>query len=108
MPYTQTFRHVLVANEGFGLFIGETDAPDEEIIRDKAVRLRNCRHVARWYGMTGGITSLAQHGPCGRRVNESRIGAPCPSALITKVQNVFDLSEEAVIGFARIAAGRGE
>lgn len=99
-----TFRPVLVANEGYGLYIGETDAPDEEILREKAVRLRNCRHVARWFGRTGGITSLAQHGPCGRRVSESLIGAPCPSALLTKVMNVFDLSPEAVEAFARVEA----
>lgn len=28
-------------------------------------KVRECRHVARWYGKTGGITSLAAHGLCG-------------------------------------------
>ena len=98
------YHPVLVGNSGGGLYIGDTDQCDEEIIATKAIRLHNCRHVARWYGRTGGITSLAQHGPCGPRVGESRVGAPCPSALITGVVNVFNLSPEAARNFAAIEA----
>lgn len=92
---------VLVGNQSYGLYIGETSATDAEIITSKAVRLVNCRHVCQWFGKTGGITSLAAFGPCGPRVGESRIGAPC-HALVTGVVNVLDLSSEAVAAFAAI------
>lgn len=97
---TQT-RHVLVGNQSYGLYIGETDATDQEIVASRSVRLRNCRHVAKWYGRTGGVTSLAAHGPCGPRANDSRVGAPA-DALLTGVVNVFDLSPEAIAAFAAI------
>ncbi len=97
------FRAVLVGNQSYGLYIGETEASDAEIVASKSVRLANCRHVCQWYGKTGGVTSLAAHGPCGSRKNESRIGAPC-NALITGVVNVLDLSPEAVANFASIVA----
>ncbi len=93
--------HVLVGNSNHGLYIGETDATDEEILATKSVRLHNCRHVARWFGMTGGITSLAAHGPCGPRKMESLVGAPC-RALITNVVNVFRLSHTAQTAFEDI------
>lgn len=96
-------RHVLVGNQSYGLYIGETDASDADIIASKAVRLTNCRHVSRWYGKTGGITSLAAHGPCGSQEKDSRIGAPC-NALVTGVVNVLDLTPEAVANFAKIEA----
>lgn len=94
-------RWVLCGNSSYGLYIGRTDATDAAIVASKSVRLANCRHVARWYGKTGGITSLAQHGPCGPSVGDSRIGAPC-SALLTGVVNVYDLSPEAVAAFAAV------
>ena len=95
-------RAVLVANERYGLYIGETAATDAEITAAKSVRLANCRHVCQWYGKTGGITSLAAHGPCGQRAQESRVGAPCTAALVTGVVNVFDLTAEAIAAFASI------
>jgi hypothetical protein len=95
-------RAVLVANERYGLYIGETAATDEEITSSRSVRLANCRHVCQWYGKTGGITSLAAHGPCGPRAQESRVGAPAKAALVTGVVNVFDLSAEAIAAFASI------
>ena len=94
-------RHVLVGNQSYGLYIGQTDATDQEIVSSRSVRLRQCRHVAKWFGRTGGITSLAAHGPCGPRAKESRVGAPA-DALLTGIVNVFDLSPEAVIAFAAI------
>lgn len=97
-------RMVLVGNEKYGLYIGKTAMPDAEILKARSVRLTDCRHVSQWYGKTGGITSLAAHGPCGARAKESRIGAPAPSALLTGVVNVFDLSPEAVAAFAAIVA----
>lgn len=95
-------RMVLVGNQSYGLYIGLTDASDASILESKSVRLEDCRHVARWFGKTGGITSLAAFGPCGRQAKESRIGAPV-NALISGVVNVFDLSPEAVAAFAAIA-----
>jgi hypothetical protein len=96
-------RSVLVGNQSYGLYIGETDATDVDIIKSKAVRLMNCRHVARWYGKTGGVTSLAAHGPCGPQAKDSRVGAPC-NALVTGVVNVLDLTDEAIANFAKIEA----
>jgi hypothetical protein len=94
-------RWVLVGNKSYGLYIGQTNAKDADIIKGASVRLDNCRHVAQWYGKTGGITSLAAHGPCGPKKGESYIGAPC-SALLTGIVNVFELSPEAVAAFASI------
>ncbi len=95
-------RTVVVGNERYGLYFGETDATDQEVAETKSVRLDNCRHIAHWRGKTGGITSLAAFGPCGRNAKESRIAAPAPSALITGVVNVFDCTDEAIAAFARI------
>lgn len=94
-------RFVIVGNQSYGLYYGETDATDESIVETKSVRLENCRHIAKWYGRTGGITSLAAHGPCGPNAKNSRIGAPV-SSLLTGVVNVYDCSAEAVAAFARI------
>ncbi len=104
MAARSKMRAVLVGNGSYGLYVGETDASDKKILADRAVRLANCRHVRYWYGRKGGITSLAAHGPCGPRQQESRIGAPCPSALIADVRTVFDLSPEAVANFAAVVA----
>jgi hypothetical protein len=94
-------RWVLIGNKSYGLYIGKTNATDAEIIASGTVRLEGCRHVAQWYGKTGGITSLAAHGPCGSREGESRVGAPC-NALLSGVVNVFDLSPEAIEAFASV------
>lgn len=99
-------RAVLVGNSSYGLYIGLTDATDAQILESKSVRLTQCRHVCRWYGKTGGITSLAAHGPCGPRKAESRVGAPC-SGLVTGVVNVFDLTAEAIIAFESIQPSDG-
>lgn len=95
-------RAVLVGNEKYGLYIGYTTAADETVLKKRAIRLRDCRHVYYWVGKTGGVTSLAKHGPCGPNALSSRVGAPCDSALLTGVVNVFDLSPEAVDNFAKI------
>ena len=94
-------RWVLVGNEKYGLYIGQTADGDAEIIESRAVRLEDCRHVAEWFGEKGGITSLAAHGPCGPRAKESLVGAPC-GALVTGVANVFDLSPEAIAAFEAV------
>jgi hypothetical protein len=101
-------RAVLVANKSYGLYIGETIATNEEIQETRgedgtmSLAVTDVRHVARWFGKTGGITSLAMFGPCGSRAKESRVGAASPSALLGGIVNVFDLSKEAVAAFAAI------
>ena len=102
-----TQRFVIVGNEKYGLYFGKTDASDAEIVASKSVRLEDCRHICQWFGKTGGITSLAAHGPCGKRAKESRIGSPAPSSLLTGVVNVYDCTAEAVKAFDRIEASDG-
>ena len=103
-------RAVLVANKSYGLYIGETTATDADLQETRgedgtmALTVTDCRHVARWFGKKGGITSLAMFGPCGTRVKESLVGAACPSSLLSGVVNVFELSKEAVAAFAAIEA----
>jgi hypothetical protein len=81
----------IIANSNYGLYFGEVLNHD---VKEKTVSVKNCRHIARWYGGTGGITSLAAWGPKG----ESRIGAPC-DALLTSVVNLFECTDEAVKAF---------
>lgn len=100
-------RHVIVGNQSYGLYFGETDATDSEIAETKSVRLENCRHICHWRGKTGGITSLAAFGPCGPNVRQSRIGAPAPSSLLMGIVNVIDCSDEAVKAFAQIEVSDG-
>lgn len=94
-------RAVLVGNSSYGLYIGLTSETDVNIAKRGFVVLDECRHVARWHGKTGGITSLAAHGPCGPQVKESRVGAPC-KALLTHIVNVFYLTPEAIAAFVEI------
>ena len=97
-------RYVIVGNQSYGLYYGEIEASDADILASKSVRMYNCRHISRWYGKTGGITSLAASGPCGSSVNDSRIGAPAPSALLSGVVNVLDCTAEAIENFAKVQA----
>ncbi len=53
------------------------------------------RHIPRWYGKTGGITSLAVHGLCGPEADKSRIGAPAARATLSGIVNVFECTAEA-------------
>lgn len=99
-------RYCIVGNEGYGLYVGWVEATDAEILAAKAVRLYEARHVRYWYGGTGGITSLAAWGPCGPRAKESRIGAPCPSSLLTEVRAIHECTPEARAAFDAIAATR--
>lgn len=95
-------RFVIVGNKSYGLYYGETDATDASVVETESIRLTNCRHIAQWYGKTGGITSLAAHGPCGPNVSKCRIGAPAPSNLLLGVVNVIDCTSEAIANFSRI------
>lgn len=81
----------ILANKSYGLYYGEVVNFNA---REGVAVVKNCRHVCRWFGRTGGITSLAAHGLCGSRASESRIGAPC-DATLTGIVNVFTCSPEA-------------
>lgn len=86
-------QYAILANQSYGLYAGVVESFDP-ITRVAVVR--ECRHVARWYGQTGGITSLAARGLCGPNAAKSRIGAPTPEpATLTGIVNVFPCSPEA-------------
>lgn len=84
-------QYAILANEKYGLYAGFVESYDP---LTRVAVVRECRHVARWYGKTGGITSLAAHGLCGPQAHESRIGAPA-QATLTGIVNVFTCSTEA-------------
>jgi hypothetical protein len=87
----------ILANKSYGLYFGEVLSFDAA---NGVAAVKDCCHVCRWFGRTGGITSLAAYGICGPRMGESRIGAPTtqPSTL-TGIVNIFPCSEEAVRSF---------
>ena len=89
-----TERYAIIANKSYGLYDGIVEKVETQPDGTLHVTVRECRHVAQWYGKTGGITSLAAHGLCGPSAGESRIGAPV-RALLTGVVNIFDASQEA-------------
>ncbi len=84
-------RYAIIANKSYGLYAGIVESFDPKL---GVAQVKECRHVARWYGKTGGITSLAAHGLCGASAKDSRIGAPV-SATLMGVVNIFDCSPEA-------------
>ena len=83
--------YAILANDRYGLYAGIVDSYDP---KTRVAKVSECRHVARWFGKTGGITSLAAHGLCGPRASESRIGAPA-GATLTGIVNVFACSAAA-------------
>lgn len=87
-------RYCIIGNKSYGLYCGIVEAitPDAEGL--STVIVSECRHIAQWYGRTGGITSLAAHGLCGPRAAESRVGAPC-LARLSGVANILAASDEA-------------
>ena len=92
-------RTVIIGNAGYGLYYGDIEATDAEIVATKAARVYGCRHIAYWKGEVGGITSLASKGPH----SGSRIGLPA-DGLVTGIVNIYDVSPEAVAAFAAVAA----
>ena len=87
-------RYAIIANKSYGLYAGivkkVTPQPDGTSI----VEVDECRHVARWFGKTGGITSLAAFGLRGPQAKDSRIGAPV-KATLSGIINIFDCTIEA-------------
>ena len=86
-----TTSYAILANDKYGLYAGIVLSYDPET---RVAEVDACRHVAQWYGRTGGITSLAAHGLCGPKAGESRIGAPV-RATLTGIVNLFECSAEA-------------
>jgi hypothetical protein len=84
-------KKAILCNKSYGIYFGEVQSYDAQ---EGVANVNNCRHVCRWYGKTGGITSLAAHGLCGPNATESRIGAAC-DATLTGIVNVFTCSPEA-------------
>ncbi len=86
-------RYAILANSSYGLYAGIVKATMLDNGKFN-VEVDQCRHIARWYGKTGGITSLAAHGLCGPNASQSRIGAPV-TATLTNIVNIFDCTPEA-------------
>ena len=86
-------KKCILANKKYGLFYGEVESFDPVT---RVARVLNCRHVCRWFGKGGGITSLAAYGLCGSRANESRIGAAAGDCTLTGIVNVFECSAKAI------------
>ena len=93
-------KYCVITNKSYGIYVGLVDevTPDANG-ETKTVKAREVRHVARWYGKTGGITSLAVHGLCGPNAGNSRIGAPSVAATLSGVVNIFECSAEARASF---------
>ena len=89
-------KYCVITNKSYGIYVGLIDEvtadPNSET---KTVKAREVRHVAAWYGRTGGITSLAAHGLCGPNAEKSRIGAPSVGATLSGIINIFECSAEA-------------
>jgi hypothetical protein len=92
---TKKTKTAILANDHYGLYYGIVKSYDPQT---RVAVVEQCRHVCRWFGRTGGITSLAAHGLCGPRASESRIGAPV-KATLTGIINVFEATAEAAATF---------
>ncbi len=87
-------RYAILGNKSYGLYAGIIGKITPQADGALTVEVAECRHVCRWYGKTGGITSLAAHGLCGPNASQSRIGAPV-AATLTGIVNIFDCTPEA-------------
>jgi len=91
---------VIVGHGGYGLMYGRIDL--SEFQNTTTAKVYDARNIRRWYGRKGGITSLAAFGPCGPKVDESRIGAPIPWSLVLDVRAIHKCTPEAVEAFAAV------
>jgi hypothetical protein len=89
---TTTTKNYIFCNDKYGLYFGEKISYDPTT---GVAEVRNCRHISRWYGRWGGITSLASHGLCGENKNKSRIGCAAATSTLTHIVNVHECSPEA-------------
>lgn len=83
--------HIL-GNKKWGLYYGEIVSYDP--VTEVAV-VRNCRHICRWYGKSGGITSLAAHGICGPNAGDSRVAAPSQESTLAGIVAVHRCTDQA-------------
>jgi hypothetical protein len=89
-------KYCVITNKSYGIYVGLVDdVTSDPNGETKTVKAREVRHVARWYGKSGGITSLAVHGLCGPDSASSRIGAPSVAATLGGIVNIFECSAEA-------------
>jgi hypothetical protein len=96
-PTTHKGAYAVVGLEGYGLYYGRVVAHDPVA---RTATVADCRHVFRWYGGAGGISSLAAWGLCGPKKDQSRVGAPNPKTDLTRVAAVHYCSDEAIASFA--------
>jgi hypothetical protein len=89
---TKSERYGIAAVGPYGLYAGIVEQYDPAT---KVAVLRQVRQISRWYGKTGGITSLAAFGICGPDARNSRIGAPSPRTEFADVVAVHDCTSEA-------------
>ena len=83
----------ILCNDKYGIYYGTVLSYDPVT---RVASVEGCRHVCAWYGRSGGITSLAVHGLCGPKKDQSRVGAPVAGAsTLTGIVNVFPCSTEA-------------
>lgn len=83
----------ILCNDMYGIYYGDVIKYNPVT---QVATVAKCRHVAAWFGKTGGITSLATHGLCGDKASESLIGSPTERpATLTKIVNIFPVSKEA-------------
>jgi hypothetical protein len=92
-----TGYNAIIGNKSYGLYYGRVVSYDPTT---EVAVVEQCRHVCRWYGKAGGITSLAAHGLCGPQAKESRIGAPCQRSTLAGVVAVHETTYEADATFA--------
>lgn len=87
-------RYAILANKSWGLYAGVVKKTTPQQDGTLLVEVGECRHVARWFGRTGGITSLAAYGLCGPDADKSRVGGPADSTL-SGIVNIFNCSDAA-------------
>ena len=95
-------RWAIVGNGNWGLYYGQVEQGKPWRSGD-TLRVLNCRHVCRWYGKKGGITSLAAFGICGPNAVNSRIAAPSPVSEIGDVRAVHFCTEAAVASIGAVS-----
>jgi hypothetical protein len=105
MKTQSKLRWAVIGNGNWGLYYGRTDGHNTEGKRWRSgdtLLILDCRHVCRWYGKKGGITSLAVFGICGPNAANSRIAAPAPESEIGDVRAVHYCTAVAVASIGAV------
>lgn len=101
-PVKKKETYAVIANEKYGIYVGIIDAYDP---KTRVVTARCVRHVCQYFSKRGGLSSLAVHGLCGPKADQSNIGAPAPSATLTGIVNVIECTPEARASFEAAKQG---